>query len=90
MKKDISIIKDKVSTLRLHLELKDDVLNQHKPVCINKDGISVLDDIGGLGGFADFLGIIYEGEDKEEIANARAWAKSLGWNDKKISNKMIL
>lgn len=71
-------------------EAEDIVLNKHKPVCINKDGISVLDDVGGLSGFADFLGVIYEGEDKEESANARAWAKSLGWSDKKVSNKMML
>jgi len=71
-------------------EAEDIVLNKHKPVCINKDGISVFDDVGGLSGFADFLGVIYEGEDKEESANARAWAKSLGWSDRKVSNKMIL
>ncbi len=71
-------------------EAKETVLNKHKPVCINKDGISLLDDVGGLRGFADLLGTIYEGEDKEETANAKAWSKSLGWSDKKISNKTML
>lgn len=71
-------------------EAEDTVLGKHKPVCINKDGISVFDDVGGLHGFADFLGIIYEGEDKKESASIRSWAKSLGWNTKKVSNKMIL
>lgn len=71
-------------------EAKDTVLNKYKPVCINKDGISVLDDVGGLSGFADFLGTIYEGEDKEESADARAWARSLGWSSRKVSNKMML
>jgi len=66
------------------------VLDKYKPVCINKEGISVLDDVGGLSGFADFLGTIYEGEDKEEASSARAWAKSLGWSATKISNKMML
>ena len=66
------------------------VLDRHKPVCINKEGISVLDDVGGLSGFADFLGTIYEGEDKEEAFSARAWAKSLGWSATKVSNKMML
>ncbi|MGY0372315.1 IS1096 element passenger TnpR family protein [Clostridium sp. JNZ J1-5] len=69
---------------------EDTVLIKHKPVCINKDGISVLDDVGGLSGFADFLGIIYEGEDKEERASTRAWAQSFGWNTRKVSNKMML
>ena len=71
-------------------EAQDTVLDKHKPVCINKVGISVLDDVGGLSGFADFLGIIYEGEDKEEASSARAWAKSLGWSASKISNKMMI
>jgi hypothetical protein len=71
-------------------EAKDIVLNEHKPVCINKVGVSVFDDVGGLCGFADFLGHIYEGEDKENIADARAWAKSLGWSDIKKSNIMMI
>ncbi len=71
-------------------EAEDIVINKHKLVCINKEGISVLDDVGGLSGFADFLGTIYEGEDKGEASNARAWAKSPGWSATKVSNKMML
>lgn len=71
-------------------EAEEVVLDKHKPVCINKEGISVLDDVGGLSGFADFLGVIYEGEDKEEASNGRAWAKSLGWSASKVSNKMMI
>lgn len=71
-------------------EAEDTVIDKHKPVCINKGGISVLDDVGGLSGFADLLGIIYEGEDKKEVSSARAWAKSLGWSATKISNKMMI
>lgn len=66
------------------------VLNEHRPVCIHKDGVFLLDDVGGLSGFADFLGAIYESEDKAESAELRAWAKSLGWSEKKIANKKIL
>lgn len=66
------------------------VLTKHQPVCIHKAGLSVLDDVGGLGGFADFLGMIYEGEDKEESSRLRAWAKSLGWNATKTANKTML
>ncbi|NLC03037.1 MAG: plasmid pRiA4b ORF-3 family protein [Tissierellia bacterium] len=71
-------------------EAEDIVVDKHKPVCIHKDGISVLDDVGGLRGFADLLGTIYEGEDKEDASNARAWARSLGWSATKISNKMMI
>ena len=71
-------------------EAEQVVLNQHKPVCINKEGLSVLDDVGGLSGFADFLGIIYEGDDKEEASHARAWSKSMGWRGTKTSHKTML
>ncbi len=71
-------------------EAEETVINKHKPVCINKMGLSLLDDVGGLGGFADFLGTAYEGEDKEETSNIRAWARSLGWSAAKISNKMMI
>lgn len=66
------------------------VLNKHKPVCLHKVGLSVIDDVGGLSGFADFLGLIYEGDSKEETSNARAWAKRLGWSAGKVSNKTML
>lgn len=61
------------------------VLYDYKPVCLHKEGLSVLDDVGGLGGFADFLGRIYENEDKSEASDYRAWAKSLGWRPTKTS-----
>ena len=66
------------------------VLNEHRPACIHKDGVFLLDDVGGLSGFADFLGTVYESEDKQERDEHRAWAKSLGWSEKKIANKKIL
>ncbi|WP_409229369.1 IS1096 element passenger TnpR family protein [Gudongella sp. SC589] len=71
-------------------EAKRIVLDKHKPVCINREGLSVLDDVGGLSGFADLLGLIYEGEDMEESSNALAWAKSLGWSSKKVSIKRMI
>ena len=71
-------------------EAQDTVLRKHKPVCLHKDGLSILDDVGGLGGFADLLGIIYEGENNEERANARAWSKSQGWSARKSSIKTML
>src|SRR5699024_7097166 len=33
-------------------EAEATVIHKHQPVCIYREGISVLDDIGGLGGFA--------------------------------------
>ena len=68
----------------------DIVLNKHMPVCIHKDGVFLLDDVGGLSGFADFLGDIYESEDRERRNMLRTWSKSLGWSEKKIAYKKIL
>jgi hypothetical protein len=39
------------------------VVNEHRPVCIHKDGVFFLDDAGGLSGFADFLGTSGMGEE---------------------------
>lgn len=66
------------------------VIDKHKPICISKQGLSVFDDVGNLSGFADFLGVIYEGEDKEEVSDLRAWARSIGWTDKKNSIKKMI
>ena len=66
------------------------VQKEHRPVCIHKDGAFVIDDVGGLGGYADFLKTVYEDEDQEESQRMRAWAKSLGWSEKKISSLKIL
>lgn len=71
-------------------EARNTVIDKHKPVCIHKEGISVLDDVGGLSGFADFLGTIYEEDNKEEASQARTWARSFGWNAAKISCKKML
>jgi hypothetical protein len=72
------------------IEAETTVMTKHKPVCIHKDGVFVLDDVGGLHGFAELLKSIYEGEDKEEGRNYKTWAHSLGWSERKISNKLIL
>ena len=66
------------------------VLEKYKPVCINKNGLSVLDDVGGLSGFSRLLWDIYESEDRQTSSSMRAWAKGLGWSSKKVSIKKIL
>ncbi len=84
------LLKEKLIS-KVELEAaKDTVISKHKPVCIYKEGISLIDDVGNLHGFADFLETIYEEEDKEETRDAKAWAKMMGWTDKKISNKKML
>lgn len=66
------------------------VLETHRPVCLHQEGLSVMDDVGGLGGFARFLSELYEGEDRKERTELRQWAKSMGWNPAKKSIKDLL
>lgn len=66
------------------------VVRLHRPVCIDRQGLSVMDDVGGLSGFADLLATIYEGEDKVEAAETRTWAKGMGWSAAKVSIKKML
>lgn len=42
------------------------MLTRHKPVCTHRDGVFVVDDVGGLHGFVRFLEGIYEGDDEVE------------------------
>lgn len=71
-------------------EAMNTVIEKHKPVCIHKDGLSVMDDAGGLLGYADILGVIFESKDKEEKSSMTWWSKEQGWNTKKVPVKMIL
>lgn len=49
-----------------------------KPVCVAADGFPVLDDVGGMRGFCEFLRTVNEGG-PEEKKESREWARSLGW-----------
>lgn len=64
-------------------------VEDQKPVCIHTDGLSVLDDVGGIGGYCDFLGAIH-GSDKEEAQRYRQWARSLGWTGRQIAPDKLL
>jgi len=71
-------------------EAMDTVREKHRPVCIDKKGGYVMDDVGGMGGFADFLYNIHKSEDREERQAYRQWAKSLGWSNRKVeAGKML-
>lgn len=64
-----------------------DVLLKTVPVCVAADGLPVLDDVGGISGYCDFL----EGINRKKKADdegyglyddpegSREWARSLGW-----------
>lgn len=75
------------------------LLTKYRPVCIAQDGLSVLDDVGGLDGFVQFLnGINQKGNRKVDTYDGWSseygsygnkkesleWAKSLGWSRRKV------
>ena len=72
-----------------------EVMEKHRPICIAKDGIELVDDVGGIGGFCRMLQTIYEcdindEESLEERENMLGWADMMGWTGRKISPKQTL
>jgi hypothetical protein len=66
------------------------VTSKHKPVCLYRDGLFVMDDVGGLSGFVDFLRTIHEEKDADERKSMREWAAGMGWSTRKVSNELVL
>jgi len=80
-------------------EAKSTVIEQYKPVCVHQDGMRLIDDVGGLGGFINMLRTLYDTDerydstdprDPDSKENTRAWAYGMGWSARKISNKQML
>lgn len=72
-------------------ELEDLVLKKYKPYCIHRDGLPVIDDVGGLRGYAHFLAMKYEkSEGVEEASEIGAWATSMGWRPTKTIPREII
>ena len=75
--------------------LLEETVIGHRPVCIRKDGIELVDDVGGSRGFCDMLRTIYEADpDDEEAADERDvmlnWAEMMGWTGRRISPQRTL
>ena len=70
------------------------VLKKQKPICLSASGFPVMDDVGGLFGYCEFLkGIhgleseMFDYDDSEEI---KGWARSQGWTGKMTKAERIL
>jgi len=75
----------------------------YRPVCIAADGVSLVDDAGGLWGFVQFLRsqhpreeAVYWGKESvpdngpyEEKQESLTWAKGLGWTDNMNHKRML-
>ena len=74
--------------------------NLYRPVLIARNGEMLVDDVGGISGFADFLRNINpvltgltpeEREDAErEKAECLEWAQSLGWHRERLTDYNLL
>lgn len=74
-------------------ELLHTVINEHRPICIEADGLPVLDDVGGIGGYTDMLVTMNEkkgGKYTDEAREIKEWAREMGWTGRKHNPKTIL
>lgn len=60
-----------------------------KPICIFSDGLPVMDDVGGIHGYVDFLMTSRLGN-PEERDDIRAWASGMGWTGRMYKPENIL
>ena len=73
----------------------EETVTKHRPICIQKDGIELVDDVGGISGFCEMLRTICEcdmnnKEKREERENILDWAHMMGWTGRNISPKQTL
>jgi len=63
-----------------------------QPICVQADGLNVMDDVGGLYGYQRFLEEINSNdpEDEEERENTKIWARGMGWTGRKKKPESIL
>lgn len=65
------------------------VAMKKKPVGLEVDGLSLMDDVGGIHGYIDFLRVIHEGE-QEEKDDMKEWAKWMGWTGRMTQPESLL
>ena len=74
-------------------EILAEVANKTSPKCISADGLPVLDDVGGINGYCEFLrGIHHEAGagPYEDADDSKDWARSMGWTGRmsKVENML--
>ncbi len=70
-------------------ETAANVITTHKPICIAKDGLNVVDDCGNISGYIDMLQTIHEGEG-EEAQWMKKWARGQGWTGRDVDPKHMI
>ena len=62
---------------------------RHTVQCLALDGLPLMDDVGGLYGYIEFLQTWKEG-DREEARDVMDWAKGQGWTGKPSKPENLL
>ncbi len=65
------------------------VAMKKKPVGLTVDGLSLMDDVGGIGGYVDLLRVIH-GDDPDEKEDMKEWAKWMGWTSRMTKPESLL
>lgn len=79
------------------------VREKYRPVCVAADGLPLVDDVGGVNGFIQYLRAINPDQEEkywresmpdngpyEDRESSLVWAKSLGWSGRKGKVKNLL
>lgn len=76
-------------------ELKDQVLETERPICVAADGLPVMDDVGGIRGYCELLKVV-KGKEKNEVSafeskeDAKDWARMMGWTGRMSKAENVL
>lgn len=62
---------------------------KRRPICLALDGMSLMDDVGGVHGYVEFLRTIH-GTDPDEKSEMREWAKWMGWTGRMNKPETLL
>jgi len=65
------------------------VAMKKRPVGLSVDGLSLMDDVGGIHGYIDFLRVIH-GDDPDEKEEMKEWAKWMGWTGRMVKPENLL
>ncbi len=65
------------------------VAMKKRPVCITLDGMSLMDDVGGIHGYIDFLRTIH-GNDPDEREDMKSWGRWMGWTGRMNKPETLL
>lgn len=62
---------------------------RRRPLCVAADGLNVMDDVGGVYGYMQFLATL-NGGDRGEARDQRDWAREQGWTGRAIKPERML